>query len=182
METLNEKYIREAKERNIDLTINEPLEEEKQDPLWHGSYMASFVYRGFLVTMGALGEVRATLKTAAGEEIFCVDKNNAGLFASEMKRFIKNDQDIYEKEAEYSKTDGETGLFLGNNNWYEVWIYQEETRVHLSDNMEPMWDFDDLFDIEFYKKMIDNYYEPESEIQAALEVSDGIFYTKEEQK
>lgn len=93
--------------------------------MWYGGYLGEIKYNGVVYEVHAVGEVRATLFDDNNEEIASVvDQNRAGKFRDEMDHYIKNDDEL-------RKLENEGKLFFGNNNWFEILVFDDiESPLH----------------------------------------------------
>lgn len=112
-------------DKDVVLIPADELDFERQDSVWYGGYLGEIKYKGIVYEVHAVGEVRATLLDDSNEEIASVvDKNRAGKFRDEMEHYIKNDDELY-------KLENEGKLYFGNNNWFEILIFNDiESPLH----------------------------------------------------
>ena len=112
-------------DEDVVLIPADELDFDRQDSVWYGGYLGEIKYNGIVYEAHAVGEVRATLCDDNNEEIASVvDKNRAGEFYKEMRQYIKNDDEL-------RKLENEGRLFFGNNNWFEILVFNDiESPLH----------------------------------------------------
>lgn len=114
-----------AKEHNAVLEVNQKLTTKRYSSLWYGGSIAAVKFQnGYTMNVDAIGDVFATLydkdeNTLAESR----DKNNAGIFAEEMRCFFATDKKLIEEERAGR-------LIVNNNNWYEISVIDPENHWH----------------------------------------------------
>lgn len=109
------------------------LEDDREDSCWYGGIVCEMTYKNrFQVWVGAYGEIRCNFPN--GNQ--AVDKNNNGIFEQLIENGIHNDTELNAQDIEWA-----------NNNWFEFTIYDPKTQTYLTDNMDNVIDFDDIFSI-----------------------------------
>ena len=104
-------------DEDVVLIPADELDFDRQNSVWYGGYLGEIEYNGVVYEVHAVGEVRATLFDDNNEEIASVvDQNRAGKFRDEMDHYIKNDDGL-------RKLENEGKLFFGNNNWFEILVF-----------------------------------------------------------
>ena len=119
-----EKAISLLKEMGAETTLFQQPMKDHLHSLWYGGAAASVRYKGYTFNLSADGEVRAWLYDTDGHLISDVtDKSSRnGRFNEEMRSYIKNDEEL----MALIRGDSERTLDLGNNNWWEVTIYDPD--------------------------------------------------------
>lgn len=120
-------------DEDVVLIPADELDFDRQDSVWYGGYLGEIKYNGIVYEVHAVGEVRATLFSKAianlcddsNEEVASVvDQNRAGGFYKEMRQYIKNDDEL-------RKLENEGKLYFGNNNWFEILVFDDiESTLH----------------------------------------------------
>lgn len=100
------------------------IDSQHQLHYWYGGDCASIKHKGYEFILSANGDVNTTLLDKKNNEIAYVkDKNNAGSFYWEMREHIKNDKELIKYIRDGS-------LVLDNNNWWEVFVYDNSGNFH----------------------------------------------------
>lgn len=108
---------KKADEIGAEILWKANIMENKLLHYWYGGDVAAVRYKGYLISISAIGDVIASLyeKTdAKGAELAYVkDKGNNGIFGCEMSPYLKNDDELMDAIRNYR-------IVIDNNNWYEV--------------------------------------------------------------
>lgn len=90
---------------------------DRQDSIWYGGDIVSIEIRGYIVYIGAYGDLRVIIN---GWEY--VDKNNGGMFVQYLEENgIHNDTEL--KEAIQNGT-----IEFLNNNWFEAFVWDKRKK------------------------------------------------------
>lgn len=131
-----------------------PIDEKHLDCLWYGGRVAEMAYKDYLFTLGAYGDVRATLLDDNNNEVVEVrDKSNNGRFYEEMRSYIADDSELW-------KLYQEGRLVFENNNWWEVLIDAPDGTQH-----DLGWVCNDDNLIEALREMLDGMDEVITDIE-----------------
>ena len=104
------------------LEILDFIDTEHQNNLWYGGDVAEIKYKGYRLVIAAIGDVRAEVADENDNYVgYVKDKNNAGIFYSEFRNFIRNDRHL-------SKLCSENHIIFENNNWWECFLYLPDGR------------------------------------------------------
>lgn len=105
------------------------IHQKRQNSVWYGGTIIEFRHGNHIIKLKALGDVYCHLKNDRKE--YVKDKNNAGSFYQwAMSNGIRTD-----KQANKS-------VVFGNNNWYEVWIYDVKEKRYVNPEFDCIWEDD----------------------------------------
>lgn len=112
------------------ISITDVIDNDHQSHYWYGGECARIEYKGYTALIEAIGDVYAEYVLNNETEVYVKDKNNAGVFYSEMRSYLKNDTELY-KAIENEE------LIFENNNWWEAFIIDPKGIHH-----DLMWALD----------------------------------------
>lgn len=112
------------------ISITDVIDNEHQSHYWYGGECVRIEYKGYTALIEAIGDVNAVYVPNNETEVYVKDKNNAGVFYSEMRGYLKNDTELY-KAIENEE------LIFENNNWWEAFIIDPKGIRH-----DLMWALD----------------------------------------
>ena len=112
------------------ISITGVIDNDHQSHYWYGGECVRIEYKGYTVLIEAIGDVYAEYVPNNETEVYVKDKNNAGVFYSEMRGYLKNDTELY-KAIENEE------LIFENNNWWEAFIIDPKGIHH-----DLMWALD----------------------------------------
>ncbi|MEE1282435.1 MAG: hypothetical protein UHK60_09330 [Acutalibacteraceae bacterium] len=112
------------------ISITDVIDNDHQSHYWYGGECARIEYKGYTALIEAIGDVYAEYVLNNETEVYVKDKNNAGVFYSEMRGYLKNDTELY-KAIENEE------LIFENNNWWEAFIIDPKGIHH-----DLMWALD----------------------------------------
>lgn len=112
------------------ISITDVIDNEHQSHYWYGGECVRIKYKGYIALIEAIGDVNAVHAPNNETEVYVKDKNNAGVFYSEMRGYLKNDAELY-KAVENEE------LIFENNNWWEAFIIDPKGIHH-----DLMWALD----------------------------------------
>ena len=172
-------------QENPDVTdeyVDTAYNENKQASEWYGGTVMSYEWKNrYLVRVCAYGDVRGEIfkrdpitgKCASVEE-FC-DKNNAGVLAELLAFYgAEKDSDIfitcdwpdldYIQELSDANPTYPLIVFESNNNWFELEIYDKETREFITDSMcmDTLDYVEDALDFKWIQSTIDDIIKKEA--------------------
>ena len=101
--------------------LQDPIDPGHKNCLWYGGALFKIEHKGYTFTVGAYGDVRATLydTTEPGRILAEVkDKQNLGRVYDEMRYYIEDDMALERADGACDNME----LVLDNNNWLEVLI------------------------------------------------------------
>ena len=109
---------------------------DRQDSIWYGDDIVTIVVGRYHVTIGAYGDIRATINGN-----YYVDKCNSGRFAEYLaEEGITND-------AELSQAKQNGQIEFDNNNWFEAFVWDDKEKDYVEvgdaiiDELKPDDDF-----------------------------------------
>lgn len=116
-------------DHNLLITLTTDITEDRECELWFGGCVAEIEVKDTedVIEVEALGDVRARLTDAAGNELaFVKDKQNLGRFAEEMGSYIANDKELVDaiEAGEFEEGTGPR-LYLVDGNWFEAFNNEE---------------------------------------------------------
>lgn len=112
------------------ISITDVIDNDHQSHYWYGGECVRIKYKGYIALIEAIGDVYAEYVLNNETEVYVKDKNNAGVFYSEMRGYLKNDTELY-KSVENEE------LIFENNNWLEAFIIDPKGIHH-----DLMWALD----------------------------------------
>ena len=110
--------------------ITDRIDDNHLCHLWYGGECARIKHKRYTALIEAIGDVYAVYAPNGEYKTHIKDKNNAAIFYSEMKQYIKDDKELL---AAIEKGD----LILEHNNWWECFIIDPQGNFH-----DLMWDLD----------------------------------------
>ena len=109
------KIMSQEKTYGVKIHISDIIDKDHLDCTWYGGEVATIQYEGYIITIGAYGDIRLS-GIINGEEIYIKDKNNGGEVYNELGHKL-NDETLHELlESE----DENNYLCFQNSNWFEV--------------------------------------------------------------
>ena len=119
-----------------------PVFYKRQHSLWYGGDTVLISYRKWRFILNACGDVYADLYDRESGDllVYVKDKNNTGLFGSEIQAYIKTDKSLY---VALNGAHTRYKLILDHNNWWEGFAIDPDGNF-----LDLMWclDSDCLFD------------------------------------
>lgn len=112
------------------ISITDVIDNDHQSHYWYSGECVRIEYKGYIALIEAIGDVNAVHAPNNETEVYVKDKNNAGVFYSEMRGYLKNDTELY-KAIENEE------LIFENNNWWEAFIIDPKGIHH-----DLMWALD----------------------------------------
>lgn len=112
------------------ISITDVIDNDHKSHYWYGGECVRIEYKGYTALIEAIGDVNAVYVPNNETEVYVKDKNNAGVFYSEMRGYLKNDTELY-KAIENEE------LIFENNNWWEAFIIDPKGIHH-----DLMWALD----------------------------------------
>lgn len=109
------KIMSQEKTYGVKIHISDIIDKDHLDCTWYGGEVATIQYEGYIITIGAYGDIRLG-GVINGEEIYVNDKNNGGEVYHELGRKLNDDQ-LY---SLLHSEDENNYLCFENNNWFEV--------------------------------------------------------------
>ena len=147
------KIMSQEKTYGVKIHISDIIDKDHLDCTWYGGEVATIQYEGYIITIGAYGDIRLS-GTINGEEIYINDKNNGGEVYNELGRKLNDEtlDELLESEDENNY------LCFQNNNWFEVdlispngeWIDLCSADNVLDDNL-----LDCLMNISYYFEYVE---------------------------
>lgn len=99
------------------LEVLDFIDIEHQNNLWYGGNVAEIKYKGYRLVIASVGDVKVEVADENDNYVgYVKDKNNAGIFYSEFRSFIRNDRHLVKLIAE-------NHIIFENNNWWECFMY-----------------------------------------------------------
>ena len=109
--------IKQQEEKyGVEIHITDLIDKDHLDCIWYGGEVGTIKYDGYIITIGAYGDVRLC-GTIGGEEINIKDKNNGG-YAYDVLGAKIDDEKLHALLTGYGE--GNDYLAFENNNWFEV--------------------------------------------------------------
>ena len=147
------KIMSQEKTYGVKIHISDIIDKDHLDCTWYGGEVATILYEGYTITIGAYGDIRLN-GIINGEEIYIKDKNNGGEVYHELGRKL-NDETLHEH---LNSEDENNYLCFENNNWFEVdlvspngeWIDLCSADNVLDDNL-----LDCLMNISYYFEYVE---------------------------
>lgn len=144
-----------AKKYNFKLIEINYIDDDHTDCLWYGGTILHLTSKKLDIYLNAYGDVYALLDIK-NDTVSVKDKNNAGIFYSEMSQYIKSDKALYKKIKNGSLT-------LENNNWLELTVWDKEKKSWIDEDAG-------LLDGSSILEEIENF---ENHIKWALDLKEG---------
>lgn len=117
--------IKQQEEKyGVEIHITDLIDKDHLDCTWYGGEVGTIKYNGYVITIGAYGDVRL-FGQIDGREVDIKDKNNAGRIYKELGSQL-DDAKLYallngdRKKEDY--------LVFDNNNWFEVDLISPDGR------------------------------------------------------
>lgn len=134
-----EKLIADARQAGIDLKILQFIDVDHCDCIWYGGPMAEAVRGHLLLTVSAIGDIRAYLSGDDNHQLCYVkDRDNRGIFFQEMRGYLANVKELY-------RAMDSGRLKLDDNNWFEWSVYDSQAKEYIGPSLlDNIFDFVDI--------------------------------------
>lgn len=109
------KIMSQEKTYGVKINITDIIDKDHLDCTWYGGEVATVLYKGYIITIGAYGDIRLG-GIINGSEVYIKDKNNGGAVYQELGRKLNDDQ----LHSLLNGGDENNYLCFENNNWFEV--------------------------------------------------------------
>ena len=147
------KIMSQEKTYDVKIHISDIIDKDHLDCTWYGGEVATILYEGYTITIGAYGDIPLN-GIINREEIYIKDKNNGGEVYHELGRKL-NDETLHEL---LNSEDENNQLCFENSNWFEVdlispngeWIDLCSADNVLDDNL-----LDCLMNISYYFEYVE---------------------------
>lgn len=121
----------ESEVNKMKVTITDFIDNNHRSHYWYGGECAKIEHNGYTALVEASGDVYVEYAPNGEYKTSVKDKNNAGAFYTEMRNYLKNDEELY-------KAIDNGDLLIDYNNWWECFIIDQDGNFH-----DLMWDLDD---------------------------------------